>query len=490
MYTVNRLFDRNAIRELEEIAIKTHGVPGITLMRRAGLSAFDLILDHWPNIDSLSVVCGTGNNAGDGYVVAGLARNRGIRVQLIQVGDQKKLRGDGLKAYEWAREQGVSLDQGSGEIVGQVVVDALLGTGANGVIREEFVRAIDLINESSAAVVSLDLPSGISADTGARMTSSPVVADVTVTFIGAKLGLYTGSGVDYAGQVQLATLDLPPEIYEQIEGVPVISKAVLPIRRRSAYKNQLGHVLVIGGDEGMGGAALLASEAALRTGVGLVSVVTRSSHVSSFIARRPELMVRGLDGTDLSFLDDVFDRVDAITIGPGLGRGGWGLAVLQKALKSDTPMVLDADALNIVAREKWAIPPGSILTPHTGEAARLLESAQISINVNDDRPIAAEKLAAYYRSTIVLKGPGTLVADESGLSGICILGNPGMATAGSGDVLAGVIGALSAQGLGPTEAAERGVWLHSAAGDLALDRQSGRAMIASDIVDALKLNTK
>ena len=481
---VNRLFDRKAIRELEDIAIESHGIPGITLMRRAGLSAFDLILDRWPNIHSISILCGTGNNAGDGYVVAGLALNRGIEVQVIQVGDPTKLRDDGMRAYQWAKEQGV-LAQSQGEIVGQVIVDALLGTGAIGSVREDFVHAIDKINESSAPVVALDLPSGISADTGARMTHSPVVADITITFVGAKLGLYTGDGVDYAGQIQLSTLDLPPEIYENVEGVPVISNVALPKRRRSAYKNQLGHLLVIGGDEGMAGAALLASEAALRSGVGLVSVVTRSVHVSGFIGRRPELMVRGVEENDLSLLDDMFGRVDAVAIGPGLGRESWGYAILTKTLKSCKPIVFDADALNLVAKEDLTIPPGSILTPHMGEATRLLREARI--NVKDERRKAVEKLADNYESTVVLKGPGTLVADENGLSGICILGNPGMATAGSGDVLTGVVGALRAQGLPSTKAAEKGVWLHADAGDSAFDSLGGGAIIASDIVENLRV---
>ena len=481
---VNRLFDRKAIRELEDIAIDSHGIPGITLMRRAGLSAFDLILDRWPNIRSITVVCGTGNNAGDGYVVAGLAFNRGIEVQVIQVGDHTKLRDDGLKAYQWAKEQGIE-HQSEVEIVGQVIVDALLGIGATGTVREDFVYAIDKINASPAPVVALDLPSGISADTGALMTNSPVVADITITFVGVILGFCTGDGVDYTGQIELCTLDLPPEVFEKVEGVPVISTGVLPKRRRSAYKNQLGHLLVIGGERGMGGAALLASEAALRAGVGLVSVVTRSAHVSGFIGRRPELMVQGVEEDDLSSLDDLLDRVDAIAIGPGLGRESWGYALLAKTLKARKPIVFDADALNLLAKENLTIPPESILTPHTGEAVRLL--GDVPINVREERQRAVEKLADYYGSTIVLKGPGTLVADKNGLSGICILGNPGMATAGSGDVLTGVIGALRAQGLLSTEAAEKGVWLHAAAGDRAFDSLGGGAIIASDIVENLRV---
>ena len=484
MRAISRLYTGTQTRELDRIAIEEHGVPGITLMRRAGLFAFDEMSESWPGAQSVSVVCGAGNNAGDGYIVAGLAHNRGIRVQLVQVGDASKLKGDALTAYEWVLAQGVETVDAGVDIDGEVVVDALLGTGATGEVRPQFRDAIARINQSSAPVVAIDVPSGISADTGAAMTDEPVAADLTVTFIGAKLGLFTGVGVDYAGEVRFSDLDVPPEIYEGAQGIPALAGGYLPSRPPGSHKNRFGHVLILGGDHGMGGAALLAAEAAMRTGAGLVSVATRSGHEAAFIARRPEVMARGLDAPESETLDAMIGRASVVAVGPGLGRGEWGHAMLQRALSSGKPLVVDADALNIIADEQWRLPDGAIITPHPGEAARLLSRSNRDIQA--DRARAVHDLAGNLSTTVILKGAGTLIADSQGLAGVCLAGNPGLATAGSGDVLTGVVAAVRAQGLDPIPAASMGVWLHAHAGDVAVAEHRGRAMVAGDIIDSLR----
>ena len=454
-------------------------------MKRAGLFAFDRLCDRWPGAASISVVCGSGNNAGDGYIVAGLAHNRGIRVQLIQIGSVEGLKGDAETAYRWSLEQGVIPEIPTG-LDGDVVVDAMLGTGSVGSIRDSYVAGIDLINEHGAPVVALDIPTGISTDTGALGTQSPVKADLTTTFIGAKLGLFTGPGVDFAGQIELSELDAPQAAFEQVQGLSVIprkdSERAVSKRPIGAHKNNFGHVLIVGGDHGMCGAVLLAAESALRTGAGLVSVITRSEHRSAIVARRPEVMVYEVDGQQ--DIGSLLNRANVIAVGPGLGQGAWGRAILQRMLDSGKECVVDADALNFIAHESWSLPAGSILTPHPGEASRLLGITTDSIQA--DRPTAARTISAKYKAVTVLKGAGTLIANGGELLGICIAGNSGMATAGSGDVLTGIVAAAKALGIDAPTAAALGVWLHASSGDRANTSVHGRAIIASDIVESLR----
>ena len=485
MRAISRIYTGDQVRALDRILINKFDVPGISLMKRAGLFAFDRLCDRWPGAASISVVCGSGNNAGDGYIVAGLAHNRGIRVQLIQIGSVEGLKGDAETAYRWSLEQGV-IPEVPTVLDGDVVVDAMLGTGSVGSIRDSYVAGIDLINEHGAPVVALDIPTGISADTGALGTQSPVKADLTTTFIGAKLGLFTGPGVDFAGQIELSELDAPQAAFEQVQGLSVIprkdSERAVSKRPIGAHKNNFGHVLIVGGDHGMCGAVLLAAESALRTGAGLVSVITRSEHRSAIVARRPEVMVYEVDGQQ--DIGSLLNRANVIAVGPGLGQGAWGRGILQRMLDSGKECVVDADALNFIAHESWALPAGSILTPHPGEASRLLGITTDSIQA--DRPTAARTISAKYKAVTVLKGAGTLIANGGELLGICIAGNSGMATAGSGDVLTGIVAAAKALGIDAPTAAALGVWLHASAGDRANTSVHGRAIIASDIVESLR----
>ena len=485
MRAISRVYTGGQVRALDRILIEEFNVPGISLMKRAGLFAFDRLCELWQGVRSISVVCGSGNNAGDGYVVAGLAHNRGIRVQLIQIGNAKGLKGNAETAYRWALEQGV-VPRIPTTLDGEVVVDAMLGTGSVGSIRDSYVAGIDLINEHGAPVVALDIPTGINADTGALVTEAPVKADLTTTFIGAKLGLFTGPGVDFAGRIELSELDAPQAAFEQVQGLSVIprkdSERAVSKRPTGAHKNNFGHVLIVGGDHGMCGAVLLAAESALRTGAGLVSVITRPEHRSAIVARRPEVMVYDVD--EQEDIAPLLNRANVVAVGPGLGQGGWGRGILQQMLNSGKECVLDADALNLIADESWVLPAESILTPHPGEASRLLGIGTASIQA--DRPTAARMISSKYNAVVVLKGAGTLVSDGGELLGICIAGNSGMATAGSGDVLTGIVAAAKASGIDSSTAAALGVWLHASAGDRALAGVRGRAIIASDIIESLR----
>ena len=473
-------------RQLDRLMIERQGVSGFELMRRAGQAAFDALVHCWPGAAAVTIFCGKGNNAGDGYVIAGLARQLGLKVQVLQVGGDT-LKGDAALAQSWAREQGVTASGGSAEnaaIEGALIVDALLGTGLRGPLRPPFAQAAMRVNRADLPVLSVDLPSGLDADTGAAAEEA-VRADATVSFISAKLGLHTGKGPALRGELIHAGLGVSAAVLEQVPGCPLLefNADELPALPLDAHKHRMGHLLVAGGDLGMGGAPLLAAEAALRSGTGLVTVLTRPQHHASMLARRPELMLG--DGGDLERCKGLLSRASAVVLGPGLGRESWGGKLFQLGLQTGKPTVVDADGLRWLAQTAASATLGKlIITPHPGEAAQLLEIDTQA--VERDRPGAAQRLADRFNCIAVLKGVGTVCAAPGGeLLGVCAQGNPGMATAGMGDVLAGLLGGLLAQGLDAAEAARIGVCLHSAAADLAAQRQGRRSLLASDVIDAI-----
>jgi hydroxyethylthiazole kinase-like uncharacterized protein yjeF len=478
------LYSAAQVRELDRIAIVEHGVPGVVLMKRAGRATFEAIDSFDPRPASLSVLCGRGNNAGDGYIVAGLARDRALDVQLLQLGSADALRGDAAKARDWARERGIVEEEFREDSVlrGDLLVDALLGTGLTGPVRDEFVIAIEAMNDSGRPIVAVDIPSGLSADTGVTLGCA-VKADLTVTFIGRKRGLYTGAGREHAGTVVFSDLDVDATVFagapSRVELMTLGKNVGLPARRRrDAHKGSFGHVLVVGGDLGMGGAALMAAEAAMRSGAGLVSVATRSEHVGGFLARRPELMVRGVE--DAKSLSPLMERATVMVVGPGLGRGAFGEQLLRVALDAEKPIVLDADALNIVAAKGWSLPAHAVATPHPGEAARLLgwDVSQVVC----DRFAALEALIEKHRCAVVLKGSGTLVGGPRTIVGVCEDGNPGMASGGMGDVLSGLVGGLLAQGLDGVDAARLAACVHARAADNAVAEAGERGLLATDLL--------
>ena len=490
---VARVHTGEEVRDFDRRAIHQLSIPGIRLMLRAGRACLTALRERWRDAKAVTVVCGSGNNAGDGYVIAGLGADAGLDVQLIETGDPGKLTGDALTARRFAMERLGDGAVGAWPARGDVVVDALLGTGARGAVRAPCQAAIDRINASGKAVLAVDMPTGVDADTGGLLASAPVRAAVTVTFLGVKLGLVTGPGVDYVGELIFNDLGVPPEIRPD-GGVPVLDGRIAVTRlrrRRNAHKGDFGRLLVVGGAEDMGGAALLAGEAALRAGAGLVKVATRVDNRAAILARRPELMVRGLAAAAseaASQLTDALTWATAVAVGPGLGRDDWGAALLRRCLDAGKPLVVDADGLNVLAASQDAPRAAAddlVLTPHPGEAARLLgvDAAWVANN----RPEATARLGAQ-GAVAVLKGAGTLIAADGALRGVCLGGNPGMATPGSGDVLTGVVGALLARGQGALDAARLGVWLHARAGDEAL-AATRSTLLAADIVDALRLTS-
>jgi NAD(P)H-hydrate epimerase len=482
------LYTAEQTRALDRRAIDGHGVPGITLMSRAARATFDSLLAAWPAPARLDVLCGTGNNGGDGFLVADLAHKRGIPVGVHQVGDPTKIGGDAKLAREQALANGVPIGEFTGALTADgVVVDALLGTGLGGEVRGAYRAAIEAINASGAQVLAVDIPSGLCADTG-RVLGTAVRADLTVTFIGLKRGLFTLAAPDHVGELRFADLDVPPEIYAEVpsdtwrlELEPLLETLLAP-QPAAAHKGLYGTVLVIGGDHGMAGAAALAGEAALRCGAGLVRVATRLEHVAPLVARTPELMPRGVNsGEDLAPL---LDAADVLVVGPGLGQSEWSAYLLRAALASGKPAVLDADALNLLAAGGFDATALAehVITPHPGEAARLLNCSNAQVQA--DRFAAVRALQQRVGGVAVLKGNGSLVCSGQHLL-LSDSGNPGMASGGMGDVLSGVIGALLAQGLSPEDAAALGVCLHGAAGDLAAE-DGQRGLLASDLMPWLR----
>jgi hydroxyethylthiazole kinase-like uncharacterized protein yjeF len=471
-------------RELDRLAI-AGGIPGRTLMERAGAAAFGCLRRRWPQARRVALLCGAGNNAGDGYVVARLARQAGFVVRVFRPEGLRPPAGDAAAAREAALAAGVGEAVIGSEPLGDydLLVDGLLGIGLDGPPRAPFAAAIAAANGAGRPVLALDIPSGLHADSGA-VAGDAIRAELTVTFIGLKPGLLTGAGRACCGDIAFFDLGVPAGIYAQVPAAAErldlarVADRLAP-RPRDAHKGHFGHVLVVGGDHGMAGAVRLAAEAAARVGAGLVSVATRSAHAAVIAAARPELMCHGVESAGA--LRPLLGRASVVAVGPGLGRDRWGRQLLGALLDSGLPLVVDADGLNLlagdpVARGEW------VLTPHPAEAARLLGIGTAAVQA--DRFAALDALAARFDATVVLKGSGTLVGGRAGV-GLCSGGNPGMASGGMGDLLTGTIAGLAAQGVPLTEAARLGVCLHAAAADRAA-RDGERGLLAADLLPHLR----
>lgn len=478
------LYTPAQVQALDRLAIEQFGIPGYRLMVTAGVAAFDRLQRRWPEACGIAVLCGTGNNGGDGYVVARLAHEAGLHVQVLRLGDAGRLRGDALSAAQAAEQAGVVIDDYQGQELYpyDVIVDALLGTGLSGAVDGPWAAAIEAINASGVPVLALDIPSGLSGDNGAVLGGA-VRAVETVTFLALKRGLYTGRGPDHTGHVSFHSLGVPDGVYEaQAPAARRLGPQSLPHfppRPRAAHKGDFGHVLLVGGERGYSGAIRLAGEAAARCGAGLVSIATRREHAAVIAAARPELMCHGVE--QAAELAPLLERADVVAVGPGLGQGPWARALLGRVLESRKPLLLDADALNLLAAEPlqradW------VLTPHPGEAGRLLGIGTEAVQA--DRFAAVQALQERFGGVCVLKGRGSLIAADEGRQWLCDAGNPGMASGGMGDVLSGIIAALMAQGQAPAEAAWMGTLLHALAADRAA-RRGERGLLASDLFEPL-----
>ena len=486
----DNLYSANTVRKIDQSAIAELNNNALKLMNRAGMAAFDELVEAFGQPSLITVFCGSGNNAGDGYILAARAAQKCIPVQVIELSDTKKLSDETLQARQYAKDNKVSIAEFNAKQVIEegVIVDCLLGIGYKGKLRKPFDQAIELINAAQLPVLSMDIPSGLNADTGA-VQDNAVSADLTVTFVAAKQGLFTANGPALCGEVIYHSLDISEHIFAQFQPVAKLLDLfelleLMPHLVGDEYKSKRGHCMVIGGDHGYGGAASIAAEASVRTGSGLTSVATQPQHVPNILARRPEIMACGV--TSGQQLEPWLDKPSVLVIGPGLGRSSWSEQLLQKAVASGLPMVLDADALNILAdgRVVKTTDHSWVLTPHAGEAARLLGVSVAEVEV--DRFSAVQQLQQKYNAVVLLKGPGTLIAGADQIIKVCPYGNPGMATAGMGDLLSGIIGSLVAQGLSLQDATELGCCLHSAAADRLVEDSGYRGIAATDLLPYLQ----
>lgn len=487
------LYSAAHIRAMDGAMISTGHATGLELMERAGAAALELLLAARSEATTLSAVAGQGNNGGDAYVVARLAHLRGLDVRVYSL--TQALEGDAARMRDQYLEAGGALlDFIPEDFEGtELLIDGLFGTGLNRPIEGPEAALIMAMNRyrsrgythtvNQRTVLALDLPSGLDADRG-HVHGVAVEADLTLTFVAAKAGLFTAQGPAHVGEVSLADLGLPHAIRHA--HTPCAELSMWPTgeprpRSRSAHKGCFGHVLVVGGAPGFGGAARLAGEAALRVGAGRVSLATHPTHAQSLGAGRPELMIHGVDHPDA--LKALLRSATVCVLGPGLGQDRWGRELLAQALRWQGPLIVDADGLNLLKdeplqRADW------VLTPHPGEAARLLGCDTRLIE--NDRLDAAERLCRRYGGTVVLKGAGSLIASQNQPLRVIPAGNPGLASGGMGDVLSGVIAGLCAQGVSQEAAAPIAVLLHGAAADLAIANEGERGLLASDLFPWLR----
>jgi hydroxyethylthiazole kinase-like uncharacterized protein yjeF len=449
------------------------------LMERAGEAAYRHLWFLWPRAHRITVVCGPGNNGGDGYVLARKLLEAGRSTNVISLGNLEKQSGDALNARKTYQDAGGDIRTYEGGELNNtdLVVDALLGIGSERKLQGRFAEVVSAMNRSHAPIFALDQPSGIDTDRG-TILGIAVKADATLTFIGVKRGLLTSQAVDFVGQLYLADLDVSSRARNQVEVDAYrlnerVCRTLVPSRKRNTHKGEHGKLVVIGGTAGMTGAVQMAGFSALRCGAGLVRIASRGE----FFSAHPELMVTHVRSA--SDLDDLLESSNVIAIGPGLGRDEGAQQFLGKVLdfrKKNQRLVLDADALACLGDQSIVL-YGAVLTPHPGEASMLL-----SCSVNDvqqDRFAAAQEIARRYSCTCVLKGAGTVVSDGENAF-LSVYGGPEMASAGTGDVLTGIIAALLGQGLETLDAANLGVFLHGMAGERVAYRY-GVGLMASDL---------
>jgi hydroxyethylthiazole kinase-like uncharacterized protein yjeF len=478
------LYDSTALRQLEAQAAAALEGDDYALMRRAGQAAWRELLRHWPQAQRIVVACGPGNNGGDGYVLATHAQQAGREVVVVHLPNAEPRAANARRASAEYTACGGRILHFDGDLpAADVLVDALFGIGLSRASDAATAVLIAAINAANAPVLALDLPSGIDSDTGHRLGAA-VRATQTLEFLAPHAGLRTGDALDCSGARALATLDAPEQAWSGIAPVaealaPEALQRFLPRRLRNSHKGLHGHVVCVGGDDGMGGAIALCAEAALRAGAGLVSVATRAAHVPALLARLPECMARGVETA--SEMDALLQRADVVAVGPGLGAGAWGKELCDAVLGSGKPLVVDADALRLFAQHDGVV--DAVLTPHPGEAAALLGVTSGAVQAH--RFGAAARLCKRFACPVVLKGAGSIVAAPGETPKVIEAGNPGMAGGGMGDVLTGVIAALRAQGMGAFDAACCGALLHAHAADIAA-RDGERGLLPSDVLACLR----
>ncbi len=498
------------MQSLDRRTIDEAKVPGSILMERAGKGVVQALEQEFKSLSGtpITIVCGKGNNGGDGLVIARYLKHKRAKVQVILLANPKELTKDAQNMYRRLRKVAPTIIRitppekvlHSTVRTASLLVDAMLGTGLSSILKEPYKTAIKSMNAAPAPTIAVDIPSGIHSDTGEIMGIA-TRAHMTVTFGCPKLGLYLGAGIDHAGAISTVDIGIPKEYVEWLQVpvhllTPATIATLLPDRSLSSHKGTFGHVGLIAGSPGKTGAAALAARATLRTGAGLVTVATPQSAQSSLDAKlfeamtlaMPETSAHTLGRAALKPLLDFTNERHAVALGPGIStHPETGRLIRELLPKIKQSCVVDADGLNVLAKHRSILSScigTPIVTPHPGEMARLTGKLSPQA-VNQDRLNTALRFAKTQKVIVVLKGARTIIAAPNGYAAISETGNPGMASAGMGDVLTGVIASFLAQGLTPWNAARTGVCLHGLAGDLAAEKLGKAGLIASDLIDYL-----
>ena len=494
-----KLYTSSETRKIDNLAIRSTDYSSFSLMQKAAEFSLNVLLQNWNEIKRVIIFCGKGNNAGDGYILASLLSDIGKTPILVQVSKSMNISAASKRGLRLCKSKKIRII-GLGAVnnlkitKNDVIVDALLGTGLKGNVKGKILESIKIINSNKrkCSILSLDIPSGICSDTGNELGLS-VEANTTATFITKKRGCFTSKGREQSGKIEFSDLSVSKKIINKIPSrchLISMERGIRKLTKRNiqSHKGHFGHVLVIGGNKGFGGAAILAAKAALKSGSGLVSLATLPEHLAPALGQCPELMVKGVEsGQDL---EPYLEEPTVIVIGPGLGKNAWSEQLLQRVFwvseRRNLCTVMDADALNLLSklRFKSPLPKKLIITPHPGEAARLLKKSVKE--VENDRFKTVQELERKFNAIAVLKGSGTLIGFNKSSKqhiGICEAGNPGMASGGMGDVLSGLIGSFLAQGLNLIESTETAVDIHSKAADIAAMEKGELGLVASDVIN-------
>lgn len=481
MFSVpQKLFQAEDVKRCETLLAKKHQIPLFSLMQKAGEAVYR-VCQRYANINKVLVLTGTGNNGGDGYIVAQHYHQIGVDIDVF-TGSCSTLSENAKRAAAMYRGRCISTFPSEDELNKyDVIIDGLLGTGLNRPLSAEFATIINLINQSTTVKIAIDVPSGLHADTGQPMPIA-IQADCTVAMIAVKPGLVTGSGVDYTGKLLLAELGIGHELESLTpvfaESLSIDNLPRLPLRNLNSHKTQCGKLLCVGGSELMPGAILLSAIAAFRVGTGMVKVSCHPSNRALMVTSQPEIML----ADDTNLLPHL-RWATAVVLGPGMGLTACSSDQFMDAMSYcshyQLPVVIDGDALSFLSQHNGGYDLSSaVITPHSGEAARLMD---ISVaDVENDRYQTALDLAKKYQCHVVLKGPGSIMVNHGKLA-VCRHGNPGMSSAGMGDVLAGILGGFLAQGLSLESATKYATLLHSKAADIRVEKYGQRGILASDL---------
>lgn len=495
------------MRHIDEETIRNIGIPGIVLMENAGLSVVNVIEKYFrkSGTSKVSIFVGKGNNGGDGLVIARHLKNKGYDVKIYLLSSSDKFQGDALINLQIVQNMGLNIETILSEIDleyhkaevanSDLIIDAIFGTGLAGPIKGVSAKVVNFLNNTGLPIIAVDLPSGLDADTG-KVEGECIKADVTVTMGLPKRGLLLYPGANFVGKIEIADIGIPSTVIElqdiKVNLLSTDNVGRLPKRPSDSHKGNFGRVLVLGGSIGLTGASAMASESALRSGAGLVTLGIPKSLNPIMEVKLTEVMTLPLPETEeQTFSKKSYDNImkivnnfDVVVIGPGMSRNPETSSLIRELCKSiNKPKVIDADGLNAISDDKSIlkyIDNNTIFTPHPGEMARLI-GGTIS-DVQSDRINVAQKFAINNNVILVLKGVPTVIAEPSGEVYLNITGNPGLASGGTGDVLTGIIAGFIAQGLALKSAAILGVYIHGFAGDLAKKELGEAGMVAGDVI--------